>query len=75
MRARSGAMPPRLRDVALVFQRPTLYPHLSVADNLAFGARMRHPNGPVRRLARHLFRPGRAAAAAHEERELGEISA
>src|SRR6516164_5017200 len=35
------ALPPRLRDVALVFQRPTLYPHLSVADNLAFGARMR----------------------------------
>src|SRR5580765_3092939 len=33
-------MAPRLRDVALVFQRPTLYPHLSVADNLAFGVRM-----------------------------------
>ena len=30
-------LPPRLCDVAFVFQRPTLYPHLSVADNLAFG--------------------------------------
>jgi multiple sugar transport system ATP-binding protein len=40
-------LPPRLRDVALVFQRPTLYPHLSVADNLAFGVHLResHPLG------------------------------
>lgn len=33
--------PPRERDVAFVFQRPALYPHLSVAENLAFGARLR----------------------------------
>jgi multiple sugar transport system ATP-binding protein len=37
-------LPPRLRDVALVFQRPTLYPHLSVADNLAFGVKLREGN-------------------------------
>jgi multiple sugar transport system ATP-binding protein len=46
------ALPPRRRDVALVFQRPTLYPHLSVADNLAFGVRMRQRNGLVRWLGR-----------------------
>ncbi len=34
-------LPPRERDVAMVFQRPALYPHLSVRDNLAFGLRMR----------------------------------
>jgi ABC-type sugar transport system ATPase subunit len=28
--------PPHRRDVAFVFQRPALYPHLNVADNLAF---------------------------------------
>jgi multiple sugar transport system ATP-binding protein len=38
--------PPRERDVAMVFQRPALYPHLTVRDNLAFGLRLRgHANG------------------------------
>jgi multiple sugar transport system ATP-binding protein len=32
---------PRQRDVAMVFQKSTLYPHLNVRDNLAFGLRMR----------------------------------
>jgi multiple sugar transport system ATP-binding protein len=31
----------RLRDVAMVFQNYALYPHMSVADNLAFGLRLR----------------------------------
>jgi multiple sugar transport system ATP-binding protein len=45
-----NALPPRQRDVALVFQRPTLYPHLSVAQNLAFGVRMRQRMGLLHRL-------------------------
>ena len=32
--------PPLRRDVALVFQDASLYPHLSVRENLAFGPRM-----------------------------------
>ena len=32
---------PRERDVAMVFQSYALYPHKSVAENLAFGLRMR----------------------------------
>ncbi|MFI5458945.1 MAG: ABC transporter ATP-binding protein [Isosphaerales bacterium] len=32
-------VPPHRRDVAMVFQNPALYPHLSVFDNLAFGLR------------------------------------
>ena len=34
-------VPARQRDVAMVFQNYALYPHLSVADNLAFGLKMR----------------------------------
>src|SRR5947209_16112643 len=34
-------LPPRSRDVALVFQRPALYPHLSVRDNLSFSLKLR----------------------------------
>lgn len=32
-----NAIPPHRRDVAMVFQRPALYPHLSVRANLSFG--------------------------------------
>jgi len=39
------AAPPAIRDVAFVFQQYSLYPHLSVYDNLAFPLR-----SPARRL-------------------------
>ena len=34
-------IPARQRDVAMVFQNYALYPHMTVADNLAFGLKMR----------------------------------
>jgi multiple sugar transport system ATP-binding protein len=34
-------MPPRERDIAMVFQDYALYPHMSVRQNLGFGLRMR----------------------------------
>jgi len=34
-------LPPRARDIAMVFQDYALYPHKSVYDNMAFGLRMR----------------------------------
>src|SRR6478752_717779 len=33
---------PKERDIAMVFQNYALYPHLSVADNIGFGLRLRH---------------------------------
>ncbi|HKV66006.1 MAG TPA: ATP-binding cassette domain-containing protein, partial [Rhodanobacteraceae bacterium] len=34
-------LPPRERDIAMVFQNYALYPHMSVAENLAFGLKLR----------------------------------
>jgi multiple sugar transport system ATP-binding protein len=35
-------VPARQRDVAMVFQNYALYPHMSVAENIAFGLKMRN---------------------------------
>ncbi len=35
-------VPPKDRDIAMVFQSYALYPHMSVYDNLAFGLKLRH---------------------------------
>ena len=34
-------IPPRDRDIAMVFQNYALYPHMSVYDNMAFGLMLR----------------------------------
>jgi multiple sugar transport system ATP-binding protein len=39
-------VPPRDRDIAMVFQNYALYPHMSVYDNLAFGLRRRKTPKP-----------------------------
>jgi ABC-type sugar transport system ATPase subunit len=36
-----NTLTPRERDIAMVFQNYALYPHLSVAENIAFGLRLR----------------------------------
>ena len=42
-------MPPHRRDVAMVFQDLALYPHMTAADNIAFGPRIRRePTETVR---------------------------
>ncbi|HEY9069104.1 MAG TPA: sn-glycerol-3-phosphate ABC transporter ATP-binding protein UgpC [Candidatus Ozemobacteraceae bacterium] len=35
-------LPPKDRDIAMVFQNYALYPHMNVADNMAFGLRLRN---------------------------------
>ena len=35
-------VPPRDRDIAMVFQNYALYPHMSVSDNLSFALTLRH---------------------------------
>ncbi|RKJ28266.1 ATP-binding cassette domain-containing protein, partial [Butyricicoccus sp. 1XD8-22] len=34
-------VPPKDRDIAMVFQNYALYPHLNVYDNIAFGLKLR----------------------------------
>jgi multiple sugar transport system ATP-binding protein len=46
-------MPPKDRDIAMVFQNYALYPHMSVADNMAFALKMAkvHPEERNKRVA------------------------
>jgi multiple sugar transport system ATP-binding protein len=40
-------VPPKDRDIAMVFQNYALYPHMNVYDNMAFGLKMRKTPKPV----------------------------
>ena len=43
-------LPPKDRDVAMVFQNYALYPHMTAYDNMAFGLKMRSvPRAEIRR--------------------------
>src|ERR1700756_4525552 len=45
-------LPPKDRDIAMVFQNYALYPHMTVEENLAFGLKLRHtPKDEIRRRA------------------------
>ena len=35
-------IPPKDRDIAMVFQNYALYPHMTVYENMAFGLKLRH---------------------------------
>ena len=42
-------LPPKDRDIAMVFQNYALYPHMNVYDNMAFGLKLRHtPKSEIR---------------------------
>jgi multiple sugar transport system ATP-binding protein len=62
------SLPPRSRDVAFVFQRPTVYPHLTVKQNLAFALQLHERGGPLRRLLSWL------RAARDIEERVGEVA-
>src|SRR5438067_8354562 len=45
-----NTLPPKDRDVAMVFQNYALYPHMSAYDNMAFGLKVRSfPRAEIRR--------------------------
>ena len=72
-------VPPRDRDIAMVFQSYALYPHLSVYDNIAFGLKLKKtPKAEVRErvqkaaellgLEEHLDRKPRALSGGQRQR-------
>jgi multiple sugar transport system ATP-binding protein len=65
-----SALPPRARGLAMVFQNYAVFPHLTVADNIAFGLRM--ARAPAERVKRQVER---AAALMHIEALLARYSA
>src|SRR5438445_9921036 len=56
-----NTLPPHQRDVAMVFQRSTLYPHLNVRRNLSMSLQMRRHFGPLTRCMLRWLRPARYA--------------
>jgi len=50
-------LPPRARDIAMVFQNYALYPHMSVRDNLGYGLKVRKtPKHETRRRVEEVAR-------------------
>lgn len=48
-------LPPKARDIAMVFQNYALYPHLNIYDNLAFGLRRNSGSGERVKVKSGLF--------------------
>jgi multiple sugar transport system ATP-binding protein len=50
-------VPPKDRDIAMVFQNYALYPHMTVFENMAFGLRLRRfPKAEIRERVEHAAR-------------------
>jgi putative spermidine/putrescine transport system ATP-binding protein len=50
------AIPPERRDVAMVFQKPLLFPYMTIAENVGFGLRMRgQPRPTIERRVRDML--------------------
>ncbi|MGF1493040.1 MAG: ABC transporter ATP-binding protein [Microcoleaceae cyanobacterium] len=58
-----NSVPARQRDVAMVFQNYALYPHMTVAENLAFGLRMRQ--APAAKIQERIHQVARSLAIDH----------
>jgi multiple sugar transport system ATP-binding protein len=70
-----NGLPPHERQVALVFQRPALYPHLTVRHNLGFSLKLRTQYSWLSRLFWYGWHPrGRAALRAQDREAASRIA-
>ncbi|OLP56970.1 ABC transporter ATP-binding protein [Rhizobium rhizosphaerae] len=70
---RIDTLPPGQRDLAMVFQSYALYPHMSVADNMAFG--LKNIGVPADVIATRLSEAARMLEIGHlMERKPGQLS-
>ncbi|MBP2234982.1 multiple sugar transport system ATP-binding protein [Sinorhizobium kostiense] len=70
---RIDTLPPGKRDIAMVFQSYALYPHMTVADNMAFG--LRNINMPADVISARVAEAARMLEITHLlERKPGQLS-
>lgn len=63
-------VPPKDRDIAMVFQNYALYPHMSVYKNMSFGLELRNGGGWISRLWRRIRQPEVARRLEERRREI-----
>ena len=76
-----NTVPPKERDIAMVFQNYALYPHMTVYDNMAFGLKLRklaeggdRPPGPRGRRASSASRSSSSASRRRSRAASGSAS-
>ena len=67
-------LPPKDRDIAMVFQNYALYPHMTVADNMAFALKMAKVPSRGARPAGRTRRPRSSASTEYLERKPKALS-
>src|SRR5512136_302879 len=65
-------VPPKDRDIAMVFQSYALYPHMSVYDNMAFALRLRAKTGRLRKMFTAVFARGAYQKIKAEEKDIDD---
>ena len=67
---RVNELPPRSRNIAMVFQNYALYPHMTVRRNLSFGLELRYGGAWPAQLVRRIVSPRLAAELGAKRREI-----
>jgi len=65
-------VPPKDRDIAMVFQSYALYPHMSVYDNMAFALKLRAKTGRLRKMFTAVLNRGAYKKIKAEEKDIDD---